>query len=82
MPRFGYQGDIRFLGKAGAGLLPNDRTHQVKVYGTFNTHIGLNVGAGVNLSSGQPLTALAALDDHTRTIIGAPIVTAWGQRTS
>ena len=26
--------------------------------------------------------ALAALDDHTRTIIGAPIVTAWGQRTS
>jgi hypothetical protein len=26
--------------------------------------------------------ALAALDDQTRTIIGAPIVTAWGQRTS
>jgi hypothetical protein len=26
--------------------------------------------------------ALAALDDHTRTIIGAPIVTAWGQRTT
>ena len=26
--------------------------------------------------------ALAALDHHTRTIIGAPIVTAWGQRTS
>ncbi len=26
--------------------------------------------------------ALAALDDHTRTIIGAPIVTAWGQRTN
>ena len=25
--------------------------------------------------------ALAALDDPTRTIIGAPIVTAWGQRT-
>jgi hypothetical protein len=60
VPQFGYQGDIRFLGKAGAGLLPNDRTHQVKVYGTFNTHIGLNVGAGLNLSSGQPLTALAA----------------------
>jgi SAM-dependent methyltransferase len=26
--------------------------------------------------------ALAALDDPTRTIIGAPIVTAWGQRTN
>jgi hypothetical protein len=26
--------------------------------------------------------ALAALEDPTRTIIGAPIVTAWGQRTS
>jgi hypothetical protein len=25
--------------------------------------------------------ALAALDDQTRTILGAPIVTAWGQRT-
>ena len=25
--------------------------------------------------------ALAALDDPTRTIIGAPIVTAWGRRT-
>ena len=26
--------------------------------------------------------ALAALTDHNRTIIGAPITTAWGQRTS
>ena len=26
--------------------------------------------------------ALAALNDQTRTIIGAPIVTAWGQHTS
>jgi len=60
VPRFGYLGDIRFLGKLGAGLLPNDRTHQVKMYGTYNLPVGLNVGAGVNLSSGQPLTALAA----------------------
>jgi hypothetical protein len=59
-PQFGYLGDIRFLGKLGAGLLPNDRTHQVKVYGTYNLPVGLNVGAGVNLGSGQPLTQLAA----------------------
>jgi len=26
--------------------------------------------------------AVAALNDQTRTFIGAPIVTAWGQRTS
>jgi hypothetical protein len=60
VPQFGYQGDIRFLGRLGAGLLPNDRTHQVKVYGTYNLPVGLNFGAGINLSSGQPLTALAA----------------------
>ena len=60
VPQFGYLGDIRYLGKLGAGLLPNDRTHQIKVYGTYNLPVGLNVGAGVNLSSGQPLTQLAA----------------------
>ena len=60
VPQFGYLGDIRFLGKLGAGLLPNDRTHQVKVYGTYNLPVGLNFGAGVNLSSGQPLTQMAA----------------------
>ena len=60
VPRFGYKGDIRFLGKLGAGLLPNNRTHQVKLYGTYNTSVGLNVGAGINLSSGQPLTQMAA----------------------
>ena len=60
VPRFGYKGDIRYLGKLGAGLLPNDRTHQVKVYGTYNIPAGLNLGAGINLGSGSPLTALAA----------------------
>jgi hypothetical protein len=60
VPRFGYKGDIRYLGAAGAGPLPNDRTHQIKVYGTYNLPVGLNVGAGINLSSGAPLTAMAA----------------------
>lgn len=32
-------------------------------------------------SQGDLDTALAALDDHARTVIGGPIVTAWGQRT-
>jgi len=60
VPQFGYRGDIRFLGAAGAGLLPNDRTHQGKIYGTYNLPVGLNLGVGINLSSGTPLTALAA----------------------
>jgi len=60
VPQFGYKGDIRFLGALGAGPLPNDRTHQVKVYGTYNMPAGLNLGLGLNLSSGMPLTAMAA----------------------
>jgi outer membrane receptor protein involved in Fe transport len=60
VPQFGYRGDIRYLGKLGAGPLPNDRTHQVKVYGTYSIPFGLNLGLGVNLSSGMPLTAMAA----------------------
>ena len=60
VPRFGYRGDIRFLGKLGAGPLPNDRRHQVKVYGTYNLPVGLNFGIGTQLSSGMPLTQMAA----------------------
>lgn len=59
-PQFGYQGDIRFLGRAGAGLLPLDRTHQIKVYGSTVLPFGFNVGIGLNVGSGYPLTALAA----------------------
>ena len=59
-PRFGYKGDVRYLGcTLGCGILPNDRTHQVKVYG--NRQFGsLNFGLGWNIGSGKPLTPLAA----------------------
>jgi hypothetical protein len=56
----GFRGDIRFLGSAGIGPLPNDRRHQGKVYGNYLFGFGVNVGIGLNLSSGRPLTALAA----------------------
>jgi hypothetical protein len=56
----GFRGDIRFLGGAGAGPLPNDRRHQFKVFGNYVFGIGLNVGLGLNVASGRPLTALAA----------------------
>jgi hypothetical protein len=52
-------GDIRFLGDKN-GILPLDRPHQVKLYGNYAWTSGLNVGAGVNLSSGRPFTPFAA----------------------
>jgi hypothetical protein len=60
VPEFGFRGDIRFLGKLGEGPLPLDRTHQFKVYGNYAFHFGLNAGVGVQMSSGKPLTPLAA----------------------
>jgi hypothetical protein len=58
--QFGYAGDIRFLGTAGNGPLPLDRTHDVKVYGNYAFEMGLNLSLGLELESGAPLTALAA----------------------
>jgi hypothetical protein len=60
VPQFGYRGDVRFLGAAGAGPLPLDRPHELKAYGSYQFDIGLSVGAGLMVSSGKPLTALAA----------------------
>jgi hypothetical protein len=59
-PLFGYVGDIRFLGSAGNGPLPLDRTHDVKLYGTYGFAVGLNLSLGFELESGAPLTAFAA----------------------
>ena len=63
MPQFGYRGDIRFLGQNG--ILPLDRPHQVKVFGNYVFPIGLSLGAGLDLSSGAPLTPLAANPNYT-----------------
>jgi hypothetical protein len=59
--QFGYLGDIRFLGEAGEGPLPLDRPHNVKVFGSYAFPVGLNLGVGINATSGKPLTALAAM---------------------
>jgi hypothetical protein len=59
-PEFGFSGDIRFQGTTlGAGKLPNDRPHQLKLYGTY-TFSNLNLGLAFNAGSGRRLTALAA----------------------
>jgi hypothetical protein len=59
-PQFGFLGDIRYQGALGSGPLPNDRTHQIKAYGNYQFNFGLNLGLGVNMGSGRPLTAFAA----------------------
>jgi len=63
--QFGYRGDIRFLGSAGAGPLPLDRPHQVKIFGNYSFAAGLNLGMGITATSGRPLTALAANPSYT-----------------
>ena len=63
VPEFGYRGDIRFLGQTG--ILPLDRAHQVKLFGNYLFPVGLSFGAGLDLSSGAPLTPLAANPNYT-----------------
>jgi hypothetical protein len=60
VPQFGYHGDVRFLGALGQGPLPLDRPHQVKAYGSYALPMHINVGAGMLITSGKPLTPLAA----------------------
>jgi hypothetical protein len=60
VPQFGYRGDVRLLGALGAGPLPLDRPHQFKAFGNYGFDMGLNLGIGLIVSSGKPLTALAA----------------------
>jgi hypothetical protein len=56
----GFSGDIRYQGTTlGEGRLPNDRPHQVKLYGNYVWN-DLNLGVGLNWGSGRSLTALAS----------------------
>ena len=64
MPQFGYRGDIRYL--AEGDPLPNDRTHQVKLYGSYLLDVGLGLGASLLVSSGAPLTPMAASPVYDR----------------
>ncbi len=56
----GFVGDIRFQGTTqGEGVLPNDRPHQIKIYGNY-TFGALNLGLGFNWGTGRSLTSLAS----------------------
>jgi hypothetical protein len=86
VPRFGYRGDIRFLGcSIDCGVLPNDRPHQVKLFSTYAFR-DVNFGIGVNSGSGRSLTELAANPVYANsgeipmTVRGAGMQTADGFR--
>jgi len=57
-------GDIRYLGDPN-GILPLDRPHQGKLFGNYMFPWGLNLGIGVNVSSGKPLTAMDPNPNYT-----------------
>jgi hypothetical protein len=57
-PQFGYPGDIRFLADPN-GILPLDRPNQGKIFANYALPVGVNLGIGLSLSSGKPLTPLA-----------------------
>jgi hypothetical protein len=57
VPQDGFQGDIRYLGDPN-GILPLDRPNQFKLFGNYLLG-NLNLGLGINGSSGAPLTPLA-----------------------
>jgi hypothetical protein len=58
VPQEGFRGDIRYL--AEVRPLPNDRPHQIKLYGTYRFDSGISLGAAFQGSSGRPLTPMAA----------------------
>jgi hypothetical protein len=64
VPQFGYRGDIRYLGDPN-GILPLDRPQQFKAFGNYAFPMGLGIGVGLNVSSGAPLTPLAAHPNYT-----------------
>jgi hypothetical protein len=59
-PELGFIGDIRYQGATlGAGRLPNDRPHQVKLFTSYLLG-DVNIGVGFTTGSGKVLTGLAA----------------------
>jgi hypothetical protein len=73
-PQYGFRGDIRYQGDLGAGPLPNDSPHQLKVYGAYAPGRGLTLGAGLTAAAGRPLTPMAtdAVNNRQGSIPEAP----------
>lgn len=60
----GAQGDIAMTATwdykeqaiGAEGLLPNDRTHQIKAFGVYDLNSELSIGANLLISSGRPIS--------------------------
>ena len=50
--------------RSAQGPLPLDRPHVIKLFGNYTFDMGLNLGVGLTMNSGAPLTALAANPDY------------------
>ena len=46
--------------RSAQGPLPLDRPHVIKLFGNYTFNMGLNLGLGLTMNSGAPLTELAA----------------------
>ena len=47
------------------GLLPNDRTHQVKLFGTYGLTENFRIGANLNSTSGSPMSRIGYVPSTT-----------------
>jgi hypothetical protein len=57
-PHYGPSFDVTAAWERSTGLLPNDRTHVLRVYGWRDFGAGLAVGASAYAASGTPLSEL------------------------
>jgi hypothetical protein len=58
--------------KNSTGLLPNDRTHVVKLSGAYRWHFGVTTGAFVTWQSGTPLNEFGVNPTYTRATFLVP----------
>ncbi len=63
-PNISSKYDIPSLLVNGYGLLPNDRTHVLKLYGSYSFPWGLDLSGNFQLQSGTPISKLGADDAY------------------
>src|SRR5262249_166174 len=62
--------DFPWLTYNGSGLLPQDRTHTLKVTGSYETSGGTTLGGSLNAASGTPLSATTDPEGGTTPFYG------------
>lgn len=60
---FPYLNDRIFWGPTGdEGVLPTDRRHIFRIYGSYSFNMGLNIGLGLDAQSGIPISKLGCAE--------------------